>query len=66
MTRKEQAELADRCQGCGKTISRGRVAEVSMWGKSGREAWGKMHEQCFLLRVGDRRGMILAARSAAA
>jgi len=30
----------------------------------GQEVWGRMHERCFLLIIGDRRGVELAARHA--
>lgn len=43
--------------------------ETSEWnGASGpspeKNTWGRMHERCFLLVIGDRRGVELAARQA--
>lgn len=69
-----------RCRGCGESVlsddTRERAVTIEI-GKLDAKSddlrftaaakdplWGRMHEKCFLLAIGDRRGVVLAARHA--
>lgn len=67
-----------RCRGCGKSLldCQERAVSIQYGDLTGDPArwqvkspvqntWGRMHERCFLLAIGDRRGVELAATVAA-